>query len=211
MANIIKAYLAKQLGHPSGWAGKLVLRLLNRSNETMNRLTFEQLDLASGQQFLEIGFGGGSLIQRCLDSECELKVAGVDPAIAAVIMAERKFQSAMASGNLQIAHAGGEDLPFSDETFDRIATVNTLYFWAEPTVVLRSCWRVLRPTGKLLITYNNKDFLEKTEATNYGFRAYDPAEVESMLGDAGFAEILTVKWESPYDGQFFCTSGAKIV
>ncbi|AFY37586.1 Methyltransferase type 11 [[Leptolyngbya] sp. PCC 7376] len=209
MGNILKAYLAKQLGHPSGWFGQMILRLLNRSNETMNRLTFQQLTLAKNQHVLEIGFGGGELIQRCLISDYWPEISAVDPAITAISFAEKRFRNELDSGRLQISQASGENLPFSDEFFDRIATVNTLYFWSEPKQVLASCYRVLKPAGKLVITYNNKTFLEKTGATNYGFQAYAPDEVQVMLKVAGFQDIQTVVEDSPYDGQFFCTSGSK--
>ncbi|OKH18734.1 class I SAM-dependent methyltransferase [[Limnothrix rosea] IAM M-220] len=209
MANFLKAYLAKQLGHPAGWFGQVLLRILNRSNRAMNDLTFQQLALAKNHHILEIGFGGGDLISCCLAAESTLKVSGIDPAIAAVDFAKRRFKETLQSDRLQIAQASGENIPFADAAFDRIMTVNTLYFWSKPAQVLASCRRVLKPAGKLVITYNNKQFLEKTQATNYGFQAYDPHEVEAMLGKAGFLEIQTVAEESPYDGQFFCTVGVK--
>ncbi len=209
MANFLKAFLAKQLGHPSGWFGQMLLRLLNRSNQAMNDLTLRQLALTENLHVLEIGFGGGDLIHRCLAAEKSLILTGIDPAIAAIDFANKRFKGALQSGQLQLAQAPGEKIPFPDASFDRIMTVNTLYFWSEPTQVLASCQRVLRPLGKLVITYKNKQFLEKTEATNYGFQAYDPHEVELMLEKAGFADIQTVAAESPFDGQFFCTTGVK--
>ena len=42
--NPLKAHLSKQLRHPSGWSGRLLMRLLNHENAAMNQLAIAQLN-----------------------------------------------------------------------------------------------------------------------------------------------------------------------
>ena len=44
----------------------------------INQLALEQLQVQKGQQILEIGFGGGDLIARLLQTGLSLQIAGID-------------------------------------------------------------------------------------------------------------------------------------
>ena len=71
--NIVRAFLANQLGFPSGWFGRFLLRLLNRNNAVMNDLVLQEIELQAGDRVLEIGFGGGNLIQNLQNIFREVK------------------------------------------------------------------------------------------------------------------------------------------
>lgn len=42
----------------------------------------------------------------------------------------------------------GSVFPFGDEGFDRLFTVNTIYFWEDPAHTLSEVHRVLKPGGR---------------------------------------------------------------
>lgn len=90
MQSSLQAFVAKQLGHPSGFCGRLLLRLLNRENAGMHQLAFEQLAIRQGDRILEIGFGGGSLLARILQTGLPERVVGVDYAEDALKVAQKK-------------------------------------------------------------------------------------------------------------------------
>lgn len=205
--NRLKAYLARQLGHPSGWVGRLILRLLNRENAMMNMISFKALDVQTRQNILEIGFGGGSLIDHLLKTEKSLKVTAIDMSDTAVAMARNRFKEAITSNRLVVHQANAEAMPFIDNTFDAIVTVNTLYFWSDISAVLNECQRCLKPGGRLVVTYASKEFLETQQATQFGFQAYEVSEVEAFLNTVGFDVIETISSEDMSNGSFFCTSG----
>ena len=207
MMNHLKTYISKQLSHPSGWGGQLIVYLLNRENGSMNQLTLEQLELQKGQYILEIGFGGGDLIHRLLQTKIPLQITGIDPSSASMTVGRRRFKEAIASGQLSLYQSRAEATPFPDKTFDAIATVNTLYFWSNSTVVLKECRRLLKPGGKLAIAYNSKTFLEQNQMTQYGFQAYGVSDIETQMNQAEFTYIQTVSGESSSNGKFFCTCG----
>ncbi|MEM9816114.1 MAG: class I SAM-dependent methyltransferase [Cyanobacteria bacterium P01_D01_bin.6] len=205
--NSLKAYLARQLGHPSGWGGRLILRLLNRENATMNTIALKTLDVQTEQHILEIGFGGGSLIDHLLNTERSLEVTAIDISDTAVAMARNKFKAVIATNRLVVHQAKAEAIPAMDNTFDAIVTVNTLYFWSDVLAVLNECQRCLKPGGKLVVTYTSKAFLEAQQATQFGFQAYEFSEVEAFLRAVGFDVIETIAGEGRTNGTFFCTSG----
>ena len=192
----LQAYVAKQLGHPAGGAGRLLLRFLNRENATMNQLALTMLAIQPQQHILEIGFGGGDLIERLRQTERSLHITGIDPAPASLAVGQNRFKSAIASGQLSLYAAVAEAIPLPDQAVDAIVTVNTVYFWPAVETGLQECHRCLKPGGQLAIAYAAKAFLEAQGLTQYGFQVYEVAEMETALRTAGFREIQTRSDES---------------
>lgn len=205
---VIRSFLAKQLGSPSGIFGRLLMKLLNRGNAKMNDVTFEQLNLQSEDSVLEIGFGGGYLLNKIAVSQIPNFIAGIDPQIDVLQMGNNKFKRPIERGYVELKQASGESLPYGEGTFNKICTVNTIYFWSEPQSVLNECSRVLQPKGKLVICYNSTAFLEQNKLTQHGFKTYEPEELESLMQNSGFTSILTISTNSGVsNGLFYCTSG----
>ena len=173
---LFRSFLAKQLGYPSGIFGRLVMRLLNRGNAEMNNITFEQLNLKPKDLVLEIGFGGGYLLEKIAKSQIPDLIAGLDPQADIIQMGNKKFKPQIRRGYIELKQGTGERLPYEENTFDKICTVNTIYFWSDPKFVLDECRRVLKSNGKLVICYNSPEFLEQTKLTQHGFKTYQPEE-----------------------------------
>lgn len=209
MVSKLHAFLAQQLGHPSGIWGRLLLRLLNRENAGMNRLAFEQLAIRQGDRILEIGFGGGSLLARILQTGLPERVVGVDYAEDALKVAQKKLRQYIQSGQLSLQQGNANHLSFPDQQFDHICTVNTLYFWPEALAVFQECYRVLRPQGTFVICYNTQTFLEEQGLIQQGFKGYDVEAVEQLLSQAGFQSLQTLSGQDSSNGQYHCTCGKR--
>ena len=203
----IRSFLAKQLGSPSGVFGRLLMRLLNRGNADMNDLTLEQIDLQSGDYILEIGFGGGYLLDKIIATQTPSFIAGIDPSIDVLQIGNKKFARQIKQGYIELKQASGESLPYSDRFFDKICTVNTIYFWSNPQALLDECHRVLKLGGKLVICYNSPAFLAQMKLTQHGFTAYEIEEVELLMQNSLFTKIFTTSTEGKENGLFHCTSG----
>lgn len=202
-----RAFLAEQLGLPSGWFGRLLLRSLNRNNAAMNNLVLQQLQVQSGDRILEIGFGGGDLIDKIGKTGLPHHIVGVERSPDALKVCQQRFQRLINQGKVKLHLADATILPFPDQYFNRLCSVNTLYFWADVPQVLNDCHRVLRPSGTLVISYRSKTYLDQQLFSQHGFAAYDVAEVETMMSIAGFTTIKTVFGTSDRHPEFFCTSG----
>src|SRR6478736_8563116 len=77
--------------------------------------------------FFEIGFGGGSTLAALLNTAAF--VAGVDRSRDVISWAKRHFAKAIESGRAEFRQGNVESLPFNEAAFDKVCTVNTVYFW----------------------------------------------------------------------------------
>ncbi len=90
--------MAGQFGHPTGWRGALVGRLMAFKNQPMNRLAVDLLAAGAGDAVLEIGYGPGQAIRRFVRRTPAASIAGVDPSAVMLRQATRRNRRAIASG-----------------------------------------------------------------------------------------------------------------
>jgi ubiquinone/menaquinone biosynthesis C-methylase UbiE len=187
---IPKKFLAAQLRKPSGLFGKILMGyFLNQHNERMNHFAVEMLDLQPTDAVLDIGFGGGVTIEKMLTTIDSGKIYGVDFSQVMVEQAKEKFRSEIEAEKVSIECADVRELPFNDNTFDKVCTVNTIYFWSDPIASLRSIKRVMKSGGKLVIGIRSADKMKDLPVTQYNFKLYSPEAVRDLLIEAGFNGI----------------------
>ena len=74
-----------------------------------------------------------------------------------------------------------ESLSFADDTFDKITTVESFYFWPAPQENLKEVRRVLKPGGTFVLvadTYNKEGLDPKTLENIYRFHLFTPTREE---------------------------------
>ncbi len=74
---------------------------------------------------------------------------GVDYSDVSVALSRQTNAADVASGKLEVLEASVEALPFGADTFHKIVTVESFYFWPNPLENLKEVRRVLRPGGGL--------------------------------------------------------------
>ena len=185
-----KKFLAAQLCQPSGLFGKLMMAdVLNKHNEKMNHFAVERLDIQATDKVLDIGFGGGATIEEMLKTIDTGKIYGIDLSQVMVEQAKQKFKLGIESEKVSIEFGDVKQLPFTESTFNKICTVNTIYFWDEPLANLKEIKRVLKSDGKLVIGIRSADKMKELPVTQYNFRLYDPEAVKDLLVEAGFTNV----------------------
>ena len=182
-------WLARQLGHPSGPGGRLVARVMNRSNLVMNRRAIELLGVRPDDAVLEIGFGGGLALAPLLALTPSGTVAGIDPSSGMVAAARRRHAALVAANRLQLERGTVEHLPWADARFDRVLTVNTIYFWSDPRAALREVRRVLQPGGTFVLGYRPAARLRETAFAQHGFRLLDDEELLGLVAGSGMETL----------------------
>jgi SAM-dependent methyltransferase len=77
-------------------------------------------------------------------------------------------------------------LPFPNAMFDRILAVHALEEADDPGAVLREVWRVMAPSGRLIVAVASRDGLwARAEATPFGHgRPFTRSQLELLLRDA---------------------------
>ena len=187
-----------QLAHPSGNIGKEVLNRLNLVNANINRLTLEALRVRGDERILEVGFGGGALIAELLASGPGLRVVGAEVSWLAVQTARQNFRG---TGHAHRAHFLPIDesrFPFEDGSFDKVASVNVVYFLSDLEREFREVFRILRPGGLCVLSY--------AAGAPDGVTRFLPDRIERTLLGAGFETAVSDEASDEENGVFYCTS-----
>ena len=195
---MIGQFIANQFRKPSGLLGRLIGSGMARGNEPEARWTVDLLNIQPGTHVLEIGFGPGVGIQYAAEQVTQGHVSGIDYSETMVQAARKRNAAAIKNGVVDLRHGDVRSLPFEDETFDRVFTIHSIYFWAEPTACLREIRRVSRTNGVLAITILPKDRWAswRTPPTNV-FQLYSAGEVAQLVVDAGFQDARVEEHPQP--------------
>jgi ubiquinone/menaquinone biosynthesis C-methylase UbiE len=186
----VTRFLASQLRKPSGRFGSLVFgRLMNRGNRRIIDGTLALLDLEPQHYVLEIGFGGGISLSLVLNHLSSGVVSGVDFSKEMVRQAERRFRREIEKGRVQIQLGDISSLPFGDGIFDRVFTINTIYFWPNAGQGISEILRVLKDAGIAAVGLRSKEKMEKYPISKYDFRLFSPQEVADLMFQTGFRNI----------------------
>lgn len=185
-------FIAQQLRQPSGEPGRDVGEKMNVGNEHVNRAAIAALRVAPRDRILEVGMGNGAFVPLLLGVDSSVCYAGCDFSETMVEEAVRRNGAAVERGQAQFFVASAEALPFADGSFDKVFTVNTVYFWENPARVLAEFRRVLKPGGRLFIAGRPRRVMETLPFVRYGFTLYSAAELSELLSSNGFlvTEIL---------------------
>ncbi|QHT67265.1 class I SAM-dependent methyltransferase [Rhodocytophaga rosea] len=192
----IKA-VARQLRQPYGEAGIQVGEKMNESNAHINLFTIEQLQHQAHDRILEIGMGNGFFVKDILSNYPSVRYVGCDFSEVMIGQAQKLNEVFVKNGQAQFISAGACNLPFEKESFDKIFTVNTLYFWENPATVLAQIKQVLKPGGLLVMGIRPKHIMESLPFTKYGFTMYNKEDVTELLANNGFTITNIFEKEEP--------------
>ncbi|MBX7450993.1 methyltransferase domain-containing protein [Mycolicibacterium sp. 3033] len=181
------AGLARQLGEPSGFAGRIVGRLLNRGNRSIVAAAVAAAACRPAAEVADIGFGGGVGLGILLDSDAAV-VHGVEMSETMLTGAKRRFSDSIARGRLRLHSGRMESLPLDDSALDAIISTNTIYFVPDLLAALREFARVLRPGGRLVLGVGDPSQMSKMPFTRHGFRLRPVDELLPVIREAGFGK-----------------------
>ena len=174
----------------------------------MNRLALRQLDVRSGERVLEVGFGGGDLLASLLQSASQ-EIVGVDISDDMVALARRRFRREVGQGRLRLLTASAEALPRREGGFDKVCSVNTVYFWSRPAPVLAELARVTRPGGRLVLAFQTPESVRRWSGHVHGFHAYGADEIARLMEAAGFNSPALVSGSDGEVGNFLCLTSER--
>nr|WP_121269182.1 class I SAM-dependent methyltransferase [Pedobacter schmidteae] len=187
--------IANQLGKPQGADGIITAGRMAHTNNNMTQNTIAALELVEGDVVLEVGPGNGTHVKHLMGLAPGLRYYGVDISDLMVTEATKINEADVKSGSASFELTPANRLNFKTDFFDKIFTVNTLYFWEDPKAYAEEIRRVLKPGGIFCLAIATKEFMEGLPFTKYKFKLYDVQSVETLIREAGFAiaDILLQK------------------
>ncbi|MEJ2208290.1 MAG: methyltransferase domain-containing protein [Anaerolineae bacterium] len=129
-----------------------------------------------GARILDVGCGAGNMFHHLARYG---SVVGVDNNPRPLAVARER--------GYDVRQAGADDLPFDDDAFDLVSLLDTVEHCEDDMAVLRECYRVCAPGGRLLITVPAFQWLwSHNDVINAHQRRYSAPDLEEKLKRLGF-------------------------
>lgn len=183
--------IASQLKNPSGEKGIEMANMMNETNINMTRHSIQNLNISNENKILELGHGNAGHAAFLFEQADNLKYYGLE-------MSELMFQEARQMNRNFVSQKqaffslyDGNKIPFEDEYFDKIFTVNTIYFWQEPEKLLLEIYRALKPNGNFCLTFAEEDFMKKLPFTQFEFELYSTEKAQKLIEKTPFTIAYT--------------------
>jgi ubiquinone/menaquinone biosynthesis C-methylase UbiE len=182
-------------GNPRGFLGRIAGWLMIITNRRVNRFVVEMLNVQRRDRVLEIGFGPGACIAMLAERATDGLVAGVDPSQTMVVQASARNRASMRNGRVELKVGSVSAIPYPDESFDKVCSINNIYFWPSRGDDLREIRRVMKYGGTLALGFR----IELNPASKTKLPSFDPEEAKRLLADAGFRDARAeVREASPW-------------
>ena len=168
--------LEHQLSCPTGEIGIKLGKNMNQSNFGMTLNTIEFLDLENENSILELGHGNCGHLDKLLSMAEEIKYFGLE--ISEIMLTEAKKHNSNKQAEFKLYD--GEIIPYPDKLFDKVLSVNTVYFWKNPERLINEIERTLKPSGICILTYANKNFMKSLPFVGQKFKLFDQNEIKKL-------------------------------
>lgn len=113
--------------------------------------TLELMNLAPTDVVLDVGCGGGWLVREIASRVPRGQVVGMD--VSDEMIARARSSSAGAC-NAEFAVGAVDAIPRESNSFDKVISVESSYYWPDPAKGIREIFRVLRSGGSAWILIN---------------------------------------------------------
>lgn len=172
----------KQVACPNGKFGIKVAQTMNESNIGMTLGTIDFLEIKDENYILELGHGNCGHLNNVLEAGNNLRYFGLE-------ISETMYNEVKKNCNSELVefkHYDGEKIPYSNNFFDKAFTVNTIYFWENPEEILNEIERVLKSNGVCVLTYGNREFMEKMPFVGMKFKLYNQDMIKEVVAKTKF-------------------------
>lgn len=202
--------VAAQLRRPQGDFGHKVAAEMSKSNRVLSFLVYDMLRLQPGEAFMEAGMGNGAFFPEIAGRLGSGSLSGLDYSPEMVASAKKQLSSQNVV-RVDIREGDIENMPFDDQAFDKICTINTAYFWSDTQKALAEFHRVLRPNGLFAIGFRTPDSLRSLPFIRHGFTLYTIPELTALVTANGFSLVQREhRPDDKYDAACLLLTRAKL-
>jgi SAM-dependent methyltransferase len=148
-----------------------------------------ELALRPDDDLLEVGCGSAGLLAE--QASHVRYVAGLDASELQVGMARKRLAERLSTGTAEIVLGDAMALPWEDGRFSAVNCLNCLKFVPDPPKALREMSRVLRPGGRVVLTFDEdiKDPARSGTIDAFGQWQWSADAARRMMEEAGFTDV----------------------
>ena len=182
--------IKSQFGHPTGALGKLVGWTMAVNNRERVEWAIETLNVQPDDRILEIGSGPGVSIQLMAEKLTTGCIQGFDISAEMLAQAAKRNAAAIRAGQVELRQGSMPDLPYPDDSFDKVLAINSLHHCPHPAAPsLANIRQVLKPGGTINIVEQPRWAQTETQVQ----QAVD--RLVNLIHEAGFQRIEV--WTQP--------------
>ncbi|MCT4581280.1 MAG: class I SAM-dependent methyltransferase [Flavobacteriales bacterium] len=185
--------LEKQLSCPSGESGVAVSKVMNETNFNMSLDSIKQLELGHDDFILEIGHGNCGHLPKVFElGGNNISYFGIEISETMKLEAEKLNRISRANQRASFYLYDGNRIPFSEDSFDKVMTVNTIYFWKKPIDFLLEIGRVVRPNGIFALTFVEEQSMKSLPFVRERFNLFSKSKLRLLISKTEWKLITFV-------------------
>ncbi len=181
-------YLSSQFMNPRGFIGNVITFSQNIINVKMYKSTVAVVNATAEDSILDIGYGNGHLL-KYLYKKTGSSLYGIDISDTAKALAKKRNKKALRDGKLNLEVGSCVDLPYEDDTFSAVTSINTIYFWEDTVKGLKEIRRVLKEGQSFYNVVYTKKYLDKIKYTEVNYKKFETEELVRLGKKAGFSKV----------------------
>jgi len=185
------------------WAEKGVGEGMDNPHRRIIQLAVPKMDLAANDRVLDLACGAGLASRLMATSSGRPLVVGMD--ISDGMLRHAREQSRQLE-NVTFTCGSAEHIPFPDNFFTRVISVEAFYYFEHQDAVLADLQRVLAPRGRLFLLIclysDHKDSLSTVDSVNVPVHVRSIAEYTALLAQGGWTDITAEEFiREPQSGR----------
>ncbi|MFC4408957.1 class I SAM-dependent methyltransferase [Chungangia koreensis] len=184
-----KEFIDRHYKTPRGIIGTYIGEKMVRQHKTETNWSLELMNVQQGDRILELGCGAGYAIKLILERGLAEEVVGLDISPTVIRSARIRNKRAINENRAKLIQANFNKLPFHNENFNRVFSIQTIYFWTDIALTLSEIFRVLKPEGVVILTFSDG----KEDETWEGIKGITENELIPSMQDAGFRDVSLVR------------------
>lgn len=205
-----ESFFSKQARKPAGMFGRFYMsRVFEKGNRELNEMVKGNLFVGKNDRVLEIGFGTGMVIKSIADNLDKGVIEGVDFSKSMAGIARRKNRKHIRNGKVKILLGDFDELEFEENSFDKIFSVNTIYFWKNPEATIGKIFKLLKPGGKIVLGFHEKSEMEKMPLDSDVFMHYTTRDMRRLLSLDGSMDSVDIISKEGAKKICYCAVGTK--
>jgi len=174
--------LIEQSKLPSGFIGKVMIRIMNRTHDRRTRWAINKLKISKASTILDVGCGGNT-IRLLSQLASNGKICGIDYSKESIEITSKLNKKLVNKGLVEISHASVENIPYPTETFNIVTMIQTHYHLHDLEKSIHEVYRVTNQNGTFMIA-------SELYKINYHMSKYKTNEqLKDLFVSVGFINI----------------------